>query len=128
MATRPRQVVALIPDLMDRSKLSAAVSADPAVEVDFVSSPAALFARADATDRPVDLVVVDLSRPGVITMIEGLRRLAGLRIIGYGSHVDRDLLRSAAEAGCDQVLARSAFFSQLPAVLQAEPGERRTVR
>jgi hypothetical protein len=116
------KVVALIPDLMDRSKVSAAVSGDPAVQVDFVSSAAALSARlgTGAPNREaVDLVVVDLSRPGVIAMVEGLDRSAGLRIIGFGSHVDRDLMRSARDAGCDQVLARSAFFSQLPAVLRA---------
>jgi hypothetical protein len=37
--------------------------------------------------------------------------------VGFGSHVDRELLEAARAAGCDQVLARSAFFSRLQQIL-----------
>jgi hypothetical protein len=33
--------------------------------------------------------------------------------VGFGSHVDRELLAAAHASGCDQVLARSAFFGRL---------------
>ncbi|MHB8467760.1 MAG: response regulator [Acidimicrobiales bacterium] len=94
------KVVAYVPDLMDRSKVAAAV-------------PDAVFVR-----RPSDLiesaavgttVVVDLSRPGVLDVL-GFLADAGARVVGFGSHVDADLLASARDAGCAVVLARSAFF------------------
>jgi hypothetical protein len=94
-------VVAYVPDLMDRSRLAA-----PDVSVTFVASPADL-AGADA-----DLVVVDLGRPGVLEMLGELDR-SGVAVIGFASHVDRDLMAAARSAGCRQVLARSAFFSRI---------------
>ena len=99
------RVAAYVPDLMDRSKVAAAGGDD----VTFVRSPSEL-ATAGA-----QLVVVDLSRPGVL---EALAELGGaVRSIGFASHVDRDLARSAEESGCDEVLTRSRFFSTLPELL-----------
>lgn len=97
------KIAAYVPDLMDRSKVAAA--APGAV---FVSTPAAL-ATAEA-----ELVVVDLSRPGVL---EALAQLGDVPTIGFGSHVDRDLLAAATAAGCDQVLPRSQFFAELRELL-----------
>lgn len=103
-----QSVVAYVPDLMDRSKVSAAAGG----EVRFVGRPDALGAAA----ATADLVVVDLSRPGVIDALPDVAAL-GVRVIGFGSHVERDLLDEARAAGCSQVLARSAFFAQLPTLL-----------
>jgi hypothetical protein len=33
--------------------------------------------------------------------------------VGFGSHVDKTLLDAAHQAGCDEVLARSAVFRRL---------------
>jgi hypothetical protein len=96
-------IAAYVPDLMDRSKVSAAAPA-----VTFVRSAAALV----DTDAPT--VVVDLSRPGVLDV---LAALAGRRIIGFGSHVDNELLEAARAAGCTEVLRRSEFFRRLPELL-----------
>lgn len=114
------RVVALVPDLMDRSKVAAA-----APGVRFVRSPAELAAEVagDAgtgaagtgADR-ADLIVVDLSRPGVLDALPSLAA-GGSRVVGFGSHVDRALLDAARAAGCSQVLARSAFFARLPELL-----------
>jgi hypothetical protein len=103
-----QSVVAYVPDLMDRSKVSAAAAG----EVRFVAQPAGLAAAA----ATADLVVVDLSRPGVLDALIDVAAL-GVRVIGFGSHVDRDLLDEARSAGCSQVLARSAFFGQLASLL-----------
>lgn len=99
-----RRVVAYVPDLMDRSKVSAA----PA-EITFVGRPADLVTTATADD----LVVVDLMRPGVI---EVLGDVPG-RVIGFANHAERDVMEAARAAGCDQVLARSAFFGRLGELL-----------
>ncbi len=112
-------IVALTPDLMDRSKVSAAAEAgDQAVR--FVGSAHLLAATAD--EAGATLVVVDLSRTGSLDAIRELaarRRATGgrCRIVAFGSHVDRELLDEAAGAGCDQVLARSQFFASLADVL-----------
>ena len=102
-----RGVVAYVPDLMDRSRLGRAGAA-----VTVVATPAELAGAAAGAD----VVVVDLSRPGVLDVL-GDVSATGVRTIGFAPHVDRALAEEARAAGCDQVLARSAFFSQLAALL-----------
>ena len=90
--------VAYVPDLMDRSKVGASVG-----PVTFVSRPADLPAASEGAA----LVVVDLSRPGVLEVLPSIVAPT----IGFGRHDDRERLAAATAAGCDRVLARSAFFS-----------------
>jgi hypothetical protein len=99
-------VVAYVPDLMDRSRISGA-----GASVSFVPSPEALLVAG------ADLVVVDLNRSGVLDVIGQL----AIPVIGYASHVDRDLLAAARAAGCGTVLARSAFFSRVAELLAGRP-------
>lgn len=42
----------------------------------------------------------------------------GIPVIGFVSHIQNDLIAAARHAGCDLVLARSAFVKQLPSLLQ----------
>jgi hypothetical protein len=101
-------VAAYVPDLMDRSKLSDA-------GVSFVRTPEELI------DMDADVVVVDLSRPRVLDI---LPRLAGRRVIGFGSHVDTELLDAAKAAGCTEVLTRSRFFADPAVSLSRRPTGR----
>lgn len=102
------RIVAVVPDLMDRSRLRAG----PGHEVRFV-------AVGDLDDPTVvdpataDLVVIDLGRPGVIEALAG----ADLRVpvVGFGPHVDQDLLEAAASV-CTRVVKRSRFFADWPDV------------
>jgi hypothetical protein len=98
-------VRAFVPDLMDRSKVAAA-----APTTIFVREPGDLAAEAG------DVVVVDLSRPGVL---DAIRAAAGdgAWVIGFGSHVDRAALEAARQAGCHEVLVRSAFFGRVGELL-----------
>jgi hypothetical protein len=105
------RIAAYVPDLMDRSKLAAV----PGVE--FVTDPRLLV------EVEADLVVVDLSRPGVLEVLSGLTHV---RTIGFGSHVDVETLEAATAAGCDLVLPRSAFFSRLPGVLDSGSSAKMT--
>jgi AcrR family transcriptional regulator len=118
-------VIAYVPDLLDRSRLLAAARAT-GVEIDLVRTPGELVTRAarhgesvraapdDVTPDSVGLVVADLSRPGIL---DALGSLPGCETIGFASHVDRELMRAAREAGCRRVLARSAFFARLGELL-----------
>jgi hypothetical protein len=99
------RVVAYVPDLMDRSRIAAAGGS----RVAFVVSPEALAGAAAGAD----LAVVDLGRPGVLEQLSAVP----VPTIGFASHVDRELMARAKAAGCDRVLARSAFFSQLGELL-----------
>ncbi|MEM7285570.1 MAG: hypothetical protein AAF480_04390 [Actinomycetota bacterium] len=93
------RVVAFAPDLMDQSKLRAA-------GVEIVRSVGAL------AEVEADRVLVDLSRPGVLDAIADV----DAEVIGFGPHVDDDLLQAGRAAGCSEVLARSVFFRRLPAL------------
>lgn len=98
-------VVAYAPDLMDRSKLSAA-----APGLTFVARPGDLPAAAVGAK----LVVVDLARPGVFEVLAEVS--AAVRVIGFGSHVDRATLERAGAAGCE-AMPRSQFFRSLGTLL-----------
>ncbi|MCU0312061.1 MAG: hypothetical protein MUE36_14095 [Acidimicrobiales bacterium] len=103
-------VVAVIADLMDRSRLTA-VDAD----VTFVRDHRALTAALEGSDAGAVTVVVDLARPDALDSV-GAAASAGARVIAYGSHVERDRLDAARRVGAE-VLARSAFFSRLADLL-----------
>jgi hypothetical protein len=100
-------VVAFVPDLMDRSKVSAAV---PGVR--FVATPAAL---ADAA-AGAEVVAVDLGRPGVLDVLPAVVA-TGARVVAFGSHVDRGTLDTARAAGCAEVVPRSRFFGDIASLL-----------
>ena len=101
------RVVALVPDLMDRSRVTAV-----APDAEVVTSVDALAAAAPGAD----LVVVDLGRPGVLDALPALTA-AGPRVVGFAAHVDRATIDAARAAGCDDVLPRSAFFRSLAELL-----------
>lgn len=89
-------VVGFAPDLMDQSKLKNA-------GVHIVRSVAEL------SDVVADRVLVDLSRPGVMAAVETI----DAEVIGFGPHVDDELLEAGRAAGCADVLPRSVFFRRL---------------
>ena len=97
-------VAAYTPDLMDRSKISAALR-----DCRFVARPEALVGLAG-----IDVVVVDLSKRGVLEALPDIVA-GGVRVVGYGAHVDHKLLAAAEAAGVTDVLPRSKFFTRLAA-------------
>ena len=66
-----------------------------------------------------DLVIVDLNaRNQPIAAIERLRAAQkDLRVVGFLSHVQRELAAQAQAAGCNEVVPRSAFTQNLAAIL-----------
>ena len=99
-------VALFVPDLMDRSKITAVVPG------------AVVVARlTELHGDSGDTVVVDLSRPGVLDAVAPLAG-RGVRVVGFASHVDRAGLEAARAAGVE-VFARSAFFARIPELLRA---------
>lgn len=90
-------VVALSTDLMDRSKITAAVDGVRVV-------------RPGADLGTPDVVLVDLHLAGALAAALA----TGARVIAYGSHVDDAALEAAVSAGAE-ALPRSVFFRRLGA-------------
>jgi CheY-like chemotaxis protein len=71
-----------------------------------------------AIDQNPTCVILDLHNPGLdVGAAVGRFREAGVRVVGFGSHVDVARLKAARQAGCEEVLPRSAFFEDLEARL-----------
>ena len=97
------RIVAYTPDLMDRSKVAAAG------DCVFVARPADLTALCGGAD----VVVVDLTRPGVVEVLPSLKG----RVVGFANHTSRDTMEAARAAGCAEVLPRSDFFARIVELL-----------
>jgi hypothetical protein len=96
---------ALVPDLLDRSRLAAALA-----DIEFV--------RDVEGCEHADVVVVDLARHG--DLVSPVRAaLPKARIVGFGPHVDDAALERARAAGADVVYPRSRFFRDVAAAIAA---------
>ncbi len=100
----PPVVVALVPDLMDRSRLARR-------PIEFVNA-AALLPIVAAGAR---LVVVDLSRPGVVDVLDALVESAA-RVVGFAPHVEDEVLALAVGHGVE-AMPRSVFFRRIDELL-----------
>jgi hypothetical protein len=58
----------------------------------------------------------------MITKLKATPELKGISLIGFVSHVQGELKQQAHEAGCDIVMARSAFSQNLPQILKRHSG------
>jgi DNA-binding NarL/FixJ family response regulator len=101
------RVAALVDDLLDRSRLTAAL-------------PDITFARDPAGLPEVDVVIVDLVGHGdALATLRAVQPPA--RIVAFGPHVDADSLGAAEAAGADLVLPRSRFFRDPGAAVAPPP-------
>jgi len=71
--------------------------------------------------------ILDLQNPG-LTLPALLAELRAAcvpmpRVMGYGSHVEKELLQAARDAGCDPVLPRSQFVRMLDGHLKEWLGD-----
>ena len=100
------RVAALVDDLLDRSRITAAL-------------PDVAMCRDRAAVGEADVIVVDLARhAGDVAPLRAA--WPGARIVAYGAHVDDATLAAARDDGADVVLARSRFFHD-PAAAVAPP-------
>ena len=112
-------ILCVVDDLMFSVKISSAAKAVNA-QVLFERHPNAALTRV-REERPT-LVIFDLnsSRLAPMETIAAIKQdpeLRATRTLGYASHVQTEVINAAREAGCDQVLARSAFSEKLGAIL-----------
>ena len=114
-----RRVLAAVEDLLFRSKISETAST-LGIEAAFPRNPRRVLES--LRESPPDLLVLDLNsaRFEPLTLLKDVRSDEATRevlTVGFLSHVQKDLAVAAREAGCDRVVARSAFTKNLPRIL-----------
>jgi len=113
-----KKVIAVLNDLLFRVKIQEAAKR-AGVEVVFVPSQGEALQQAQG--QPA-VVILDLNDPkteplDTIQKLKGDSETRHIRLLGYVSHVQADLIQAARERGCDEVMARSAFSQNLPKIL-----------
>lgn len=114
-----RTVLAAVEDLLFRSKISEAARA-AGIEVRFPRTGTKLLDK--MRQSPPDLLILDLnsSRFEPLELLRTVKSGEDTRevpVIGFLSHMQGDLALAAREAGCDRVMARSAFVQDLPKII-----------
>jgi CheY-like chemotaxis protein len=114
-----RRVLAAVEELLFKSKISETAET-LGVEARFPRSPRKLLET--LRESPPDLLVLDLNsaRFEPLTLLRNVKSdeaTKDVQTVGFLSHVQKDLAVAAREAGCDRVMARSAFTKDLPKIL-----------
>jgi CheY-like chemotaxis protein len=114
MPKQETRVLAVVSDLFFAVKLTDAAKRS-GLALEFVKDADQVLEK--AATMPA-LIVFDLNFDAVnpVSLIEKLKAGAetkGINLIGFLSHVQGELKQSAQEAGCDMVMARSAFSTNL---------------
>ena len=119
-----RRVVAAVEDLLFKSKISETANT-LGVEALFPRSPKKLVEKVH--ESPPDLLVLDLNSARfeplqLLKQLKSDEASRGVPVVGFLSHVQKDLAVAARESGCDRVVARSAFTRDLPEILAGDGG------
>jgi CheY-like chemotaxis protein len=114
-----KKVLAVLDDLFFTVKINESAKR-AGVMVEFLKSETDVVEKAKANPS---LIIVDLNCHAVdpIQLIGKLKsddQTRGIDLVAYVSHVQGDLKQQAHEAGCNMVLARSAFSQNLPQILK----------
>ena len=121
----PNRVLAGVSDLFFSVKLTEAAKR-AGLAIEFVKEPKELLEKAASEHKP-SLIVFDLNFEALqplklIGKLKGKAETKGISLIGYLSHIQAELKQQAQEAGCDMVMARSAFSQNLPLIFKRHSG------
>ncbi len=114
-----KRVLAVLTDLFFTVKLADAAKRS-GLAIEFVKDSAEVLAK--ARQNPA-LIILDLNYDAVepltlITKLKGDDATKSISLLGYVSHVQGELKQQAQEAGCNMVLARSAFSQNIPQIFK----------
>jgi hypothetical protein len=125
-----KSVIACVEDLFFRSKIEATAR--------HLNVPLRFVGAADLAEGCDDgrtaAVLLELSGNGdTLAAVRELRKTrvaAELPVIGFLSHVDKELARNAEAAGVSRIMARSEFSETLPDLLMdlLAPGTKREMQ
>lgn len=118
VASPPVEILAVVEDLIFLAKIQQTAqqlgltlrTAEPARLTAAMGGPLPCAAI-------VDLNLRSLPAVDVVRTIKENPATAHTFVLGFVSHVQTELIEKARAAGCDLVLARSAFSQQLPQLL-----------
>ena len=119
MPESPKKIVAVLDDLFFTVKINESAKR-AGFTIAFVKSEHDVLVQ--AAEKP-PLIIFDLNC-SAIEPLKLIRKLKSeestkqINVIAYVSHVQGELKQAAHEAGCDMVLARSAFSQNLPQILK----------
>jgi PleD family two-component response regulator len=118
-----KRILAVVNDLFFSVKLTDAAKR-AGVALELLKDAAEVLSK--AKDRP-SLIILDLNFDAVsplslIADLKGSPDTKSISLIGYLSHVQGELKQAAQVAGCDMVLARSAFSQNIPLIFKRHSG------
>ena len=119
----PKKVLAVLEDLFFTVKINESAKR-VGVGIAFLKSEHDVLEQ--AKQHPA-LIIVDLNFQGIdpLVLIRKLKaddQTKSINLVGYLSHIQGELKQQAQEAGCNMVLARSAFSQNLPQILKRHSG------
>jgi DNA-binding NarL/FixJ family response regulator len=108
-------ILAVVPDLYFATRIAATAKA-AGVELELVTAQRVV---ARLAEQGASLVIVELSSRDSLALIAELKRVRpAVPVVGFGAHVEEELLRGAKTAGADAVLPRSQLVGRLSALLE----------
>jgi CheY-like chemotaxis protein len=119
-------ILVAVDDFLFRSKIRT-TGKQAGVELAFPKTPDEMVEQARALKPSLaifDLNSATLDPIGTIARMKQDPELRNIRTMGFVSHVDAARIQAARNVGADDVLARSAFASQLADLLLANGPER----
>ena len=119
----PKRILAVVSDLFFSVKLTEAAKR-AGLALEFIKDSKEVLEKAKS--KP-SLIIFDLNFEAtqplkVISKLKGNSETKGISLIGYLSHVQGELKQQAHEAGCDMVIARSAFSQNMPQIFRRHSG------
>jgi PleD family two-component response regulator len=117
-----KRIIAVVDDLFFASKIRGTAE-QVGSNVVFSRTAEALFESA-RSDRP-SLIIVDLHSQkvdpiGLASNLKADEQLRSIPLVGFFSHVEVELQKTATAAGFDRVMPRSAFVRDLVGLLSTE--------
>lgn len=113
-------ILCVMDDLMFSIRIQTAAKSIGGIDLFFERSPEMVLPR--IREKQPSLVIFDLNSKKLdpMTALAEMKADAALkriRTLGFVAHVDAETIAAARAAGIDQVLARSAFATQLGSIL-----------
>jgi len=119
MPVSEKKILAVMTDLFFAAKIND-IAKKLGMSVEFLKDRDTVLEKVKAKPAVVifDLNYEALDPVAVIKAIKADATTKRVSTIGFVSHVQTELKLSAQDAGCDMVVARSVFASNLPTILK----------
>jgi PleD family two-component response regulator len=123
MPQQHKKVLAVVSDLFFSVKIADAAKR-AGMTLEMVKDPHEVMLKAREKPSVIifDLNFEDAQPLDLIAKLKAGVEFKGVSLIGYLSHVQGELKQAAQEAGCDMVMAKSAFSQNLHQILKRHSG------